>query len=55
MLAYEGRGEAGPIIKIVGVDGLCPGGDNRVKKGKVQIKYQILESLHFVGAVDMRF
>ena len=54
VLAYEGRGDAGPSSKIAGVDGLCPGGDHRAKKGTVQINDQILDSFHFVGAVDMR-
>ena len=54
MLAYEVGGEVGPIIRIVGVNGLCQGGDNGDKTGAVYIKYQILESFHFLGAVDMR-
>ena len=54
VISYEGQGEAGPSSKIAGVDGLCPGGDNGAKTGTVQIKYQIHESFHFVGTVDMR-
>ena len=53
VLTYKVQGEAGPSSKIAGVYGLCPGGDNRSKIGAVQIKDLILESFHFVGAVDM--
>ena len=55
VLMYEGRGEAGSSSKIAGVDGLCPCGDHGAKTGAVQINEQILESFHFVGAVEMRF
>ena len=51
---YKGRSEALTSSKIAGVSGLCPGGDNGDKTGAVQIKDQIHESFHFVGAVDMR-
>ena len=35
MIAYEGRGEAGPSSKIAGVNGIFPGGDNGDKTGAV--------------------
>ena len=54
VLMNEGRGEAGPSSIIASVYGLCPGGDNGAKTGVFQIKDQILESFHFVGAVDTR-
>ena len=44
----------GPSSKIAGVNSLFPGGGNGDKTSVVQIKDQILESFHFLGAVDMR-
>ena len=54
MLAHKGQGEAGPSSKIVGVDGIIPGGYHGAETGTVQINYKIFKRFHFVGAVDMR-
>ena len=53
VLAHEGRGEAGPSVKIAGVGGLSLDEDHGDETGAVYINDQIFKRFHFVGAVAM--